>query len=145
MMPLPTISPPEHYSADAAYRLLRPIRPALEAARGELVTGINARRASLHFGNLGTLVTKLNEALVGGTISGSAEWTATANAVLAEVVPILMAAQPIEKVYAKRVGEEIAADADLEIVTGLEEAQNATLLDQEHIDTMRALVDAVLA
>jgi len=144
-MALPTISPPEHYSADAAYRLLRPIRPALEAAQNELITGVNARRASLHFGNLAQLAQRTQEALEAGTISGSPEWAGIAQSVLGEIVPILMAAAPIEKVYAKRVGEKIALDADQGMVTGLEAAQIATILDQEHIDTMRALVDAALA
>lgn len=144
-MALPKYGPPEHYSADIAYRLLRPVRPALEAAQKEMVTGIDARRASLHLGNIAKLMSALQEALQAGSLAGSAEWTATAQAVLGEVVPILMAAAPIEKVYAKRVGEKIAADAVDGKVTPLDEAQTNVPLDQADIDTMRAMLDAALA
>lgn len=143
-MPIPVISPPEHYSADAAYRLLKPLRPALEAAQTELVTGINARRAVLHVTNIASLAERANEALQAGVIAGSPDWTATTQAALMEVMPLLVASQPIEQKYAKRVGEKIAADADTGTVTSLEDAQVATLLDQADIDTMRGLVDAAL-
>jgi len=143
-MALPTISPPEHYSADAAYRLLRPLRPALESAQSALVTGIDAQTAVRHFSAIGTLAANLNEALTAGSIAGSPEWTATAQAALAELSPVLATAAQVEKVYAKRVGVKIATEADLGNVLSLSDAQAATLLDQADVDTMRELVDGLL-
>ena len=65
-----TLVPPEHHSADVAYRALSPLRPFIDAALTKLVTGLTAKTARELFAQLERIAENLQVAYSSGSLDG---------------------------------------------------------------------------
>jgi hypothetical protein len=143
MIPL-TLTPPEHYSADVAYRALHPLRPFINAALTKLTTGLTAKTARELFAQLERIAGNLQQAYASGQLDGSIEWKGKVGSALMDIAAISAVATPIQLIYAKQAGDVISAGALNGQAIGIDEANATIIFDQQDIDDVVAAINSVL-
>lgn len=142
---IPTVlTPPEHYSADVAYKALAPLRPFIDTALPLLTTGLTARVARDLFGQLERISLKLYEAHESGSLDGSPTWKATVAQALQDIGAIVTVAGPIQIKYAEMTGSVITAGAQSGQAVSLDEANETILFEQADIDAIVAAISSVI-
>lgn len=143
MIPI-TLVPPVSYSEDVAYRALAPIRPFINAALTQLVSGLTAKTARALFNQLEVLFDNMQEAYASGSLDGSVEWKGKVGAALQDIGAIAAVAAPIQIKYAKLTGSTIATAAENGQTISLDEANDLIEFDQADIDAVVAVINSVL-
>lgn len=139
-----TLVPPEHHSADVAYRALSPLRPFIDAALTKLVTGLTAKTARELFAQLERIAGNLQQAYESGSLDGSAVWKSNVGSALVDITAISAVAGPIQLKYAKQTGTVIANGADNGQAISIDEANATIVFDQIDIDAIVTAINAVL-
>ena len=139
-----TLVPPEHHSADVAYRALSPLRPFIDAALTKLVTGLTAKTARELFAQLERIANNMQESYGAGALDGSADWKGRVGLALMDIASIASVAGPIQLKYAKQTGTVIANGADNGQAISIDEANATIVFDQIDIDAIVTAINAVL-
>jgi hypothetical protein len=139
-----TLTPPEHYSADVAYRALSPLRPFLDAASTKITTGLDAKTAGDLFDQLERVAGNLQQALESGQLDGSAAWKTKVGAALMDIAAIASVAGPIELKYSQVAAQTMKDSAANGTRIRIEEASAQTVFDQPDIDAITNAIDGVL-
>ncbi len=137
-----TLTPPEHYSADVAYKAMLPLRGFIDAALPKLVTGLTAVDSRALFKQFSRIAENLTQTYTSGSIDGSAEWKAKVGGVLADLGSINAVAAPIQQKYSNLVGQTIADETTASLST--EEAGALVVFDQADIDAIVEAINLVL-
>lgn len=145
MPALPEVPVPAHYSADIAYRALRPLRPMLVSIRERLEAGgVAALQGKQMLAGVERIIEGIRQAHESGELDGDAVWSARAADTLAAMGAFLGVVRPIMVTYADQAGQLVAERA--QAVAG---GADLPLLNSDEalaeIPLSQADVDAVLA
>ena len=149
-MALQAVPVPAHYSADIGYRVLRPLRPYLESAGPQLVSGITAARGKQMMLGLQRITEGIQQAYTGGELDGDSTWKALAEDTLTQLQAFDAAVNPIMVAYSSQAGQlvaqraqDVANGADLPLLTS-DEALAEIVMSDADIEAILAEVNKLL-
>jgi len=137
-MPLQPVPIPQHYSADVGYKVLRPLKPYLEAAKAQLVSGLTADRGKHMMVSLQRITEGIQQAYENGELDGDATWKALAGDTLVQLQAFDTAVGPIMISYSNQAGQlvaqraqDVANGASLPLLTSDEALSEIVMADAD--------------
>lgn len=144
-MALQPVPIPQHYSADVAFRALRPLLPYLQSAKQMLSAGgVSALQGKQMLAALDRIIEGIQQAHDSGELDGDPAWQSLAADTLAQMAAFRQVVGPILIQYSDQAGQLVAKRAQ-DVASG---AQLPLLSSDDalaEIQMSQADIDAVVA